>query len=121
VADALDRLCAGTGEQHDLDAATRALSTVADGARCNLASQQQAVVGTILAGWDDEVVRRATGAAPAVEPFFVAEVVAIDEEGQVTLDEGSRTKQPDWTHDAPWSGSYPADELGDHASRHDID
>ncbi len=121
LADALDRLCAGTGGQTDLDAATRALVTVADGARCNLASQQQAVVGAILTGWDDEVVRRATGDAPAVAPYFVAEVVGIDEEGDVTLDEGRRTKQPDWTHDAPWSGSYPADELGDHTSRHDID
>ena len=121
LADALDRLCAGSGAQTDLDAATRALVTVADGARCNLASQQQAVVGAILTGWDDEVVRRATGDVPAVEPYFVSEVVGIDEEGDVTLDEGRRTKQPDWTHDAPWSGSYPADELGDHTSRHDID
>jgi NADH-quinone oxidoreductase subunit F len=121
LADALDRLCAGSGGQHDLDAAKQALSTVADGARCNLASQQQAVVGAILAGWDDEVVRHATAAVPAVEPYLVAEVVGIDEEGDVTLDEGRRTKQPDWTHDTPWSGSYPADELGDHASRHEID
>ena len=121
LADALDHLCAGGGGQPDLDAANRALVTIADGARCNLASQQQAVVGAILAGWDDEVAARATGAAPAVEPYFVAEVVGIDVEGDVTLDEGRRTKQPDWTHDAPWSGSYPADELGDHASRHDID
>jgi NADH-quinone oxidoreductase subunit F len=122
VADALDRLCAGTGGQHDLDGAMQALGTVADGARCNLASQQQAVVGAILAGWDDEVVRRATGTADAaVEPYLVAEVVRIDEEGDVTLDEGRRTKQPDWTHDAPWSGSYPADELGDHTSSHEID
>jgi hypothetical protein len=79
------------------------------------------VVGAILAGWDDEVVRHATAAVPAVEPYLVAEVVGIDEEGDVTLDEGRRTKQPDWTHDTPWSGSYPADELGDHASRHEID
>jgi NADH-quinone oxidoreductase subunit F len=121
VADALDRLCAGTGGQHDVDAATQALSTVADGARCNLASQQQAVVGAILTGWGDEVTRRATGTVPAVEPYFVAEVVTIDDEGDVTFDEARRTKQPDWTHDAPWSGSYPADELGDHASRQDID
>ena len=121
LADALDHLCAGTGGQPDLDAANRALVTIADGARCNLASQQQAVVGSILAGWDDDVVARTTGAAPAVEPYFVAEVVGIDVEGDVTLDEGRRTKQPDWTHDDPWSGSYPADELGDHASRHDID
>ena len=121
LADALDRLCAGSGGQADLDAATDALTTIADGARCNLASQQQAVVGAILAGWDDEVVRRATGAAETVTPVLITEVVGIDDEGDVTLDEGRRTKQPDWTHDTPWSGSYPADELGDHASRHEID
>ena len=121
LADALDRLCAGTGGRDDLDTATAALTTIADGARCNLASQQQAVVGPILAGWDDEVVRRATGAAESVTPVLIAEVVGIDAEGDVTLDEGRRTKQPDWTHDERWSGSYPADELGDHASRHEID
>lgn len=120
IADALERLCAGTGDRGDLDAVEAALATVADGARCNLASQQQAVVGAILAGWDDDLVRRATGEERAVAPVLVAEVVAI-EDGEVTLDEGRRTKQPDWTHDRPWSGSYPADELGDHASRHDVD
>ena len=113
IADALDRLCTGDGEQHDLDTVTKALTTVADGARCNLARQQQAVVTPILAGWDDEVVRRATGAADSVTPVFIAEVTGIDD-GVATLDEARRTKQPDWTHDDEWSGSYPADELGDH-------
>ena len=116
LADALDRLCAGVGGRVDLDTAAAALTTIADGARCNLASQQQAVVGPILRGWDDEVVRRATGATEAVTPVFISEIVAIDDEGAVTLDEARRTKQPDWTHDEPWSGSYPADELGDATS-----
>jgi NADH-quinone oxidoreductase subunit F len=120
IADALDRLCDGNGGQHDLDTATRALSTVADGARCNLASQQQAVVGPILAGWDDEVVRRATGVVEAVTPVLIAEIVALTD-GEITLDEARRTKQPDWTHDDEWSGSYPADELADHREHHEID
>jgi NADH:ubiquinone oxidoreductase subunit F (NADH-binding) len=113
IADALDRLCTGDGGQPDLDTVATALSTVADGARCNLASQQQAVVGAILAGWDDEVVRRATGPAEAVTPVLITEVTALAD-GEVTLDESRRTKQPDWTHDDEWSGSYPADELADH-------
>ncbi len=121
LADALDRLCAGTGGRSDLDAADRALVTIADGARCNLASQQQSVVGAILAGWNDEVEARFHTDAAPLEPYLVAEVVGIDDEGDVTLDEARRTKQPDWTHDVPWSGSYPADELGDHASRHEVD
>ena len=113
IADALDRLCTGDGGQHDLDTVATALATVADGARCNLASQQQAVVGAILAGWDDEVVARATGPAEAVTPVLITEVTALAD-GEVTLDESRRTKQPDWTHDDEWSGSYPADELADH-------
>lgn len=120
IADALDRLCTDRGDQHDLDAVTKALTTVADGARCNLASQQQAVVGPILAGWDDEVVRRATGPAESVTPVLIAEVLAIDD-GEAILDESRRTKQPDWTHDDEWSGSYPADELGDHRDGLDVD
>ncbi len=113
IADALDRLCAGNGGHHDVDIVTAALATVADGARCNLASQQQAVIGPILAGWDDEIVRRATGDADAVTPVLIAEIIGLGG-GEVTLDEGRRTKQPDWSHDDEWSGSYPADELGDH-------
>ncbi|HEX6569068.1 MAG TPA: NADH-ubiquinone oxidoreductase-F iron-sulfur binding region domain-containing protein [Acidimicrobiales bacterium] len=113
IADALERLCTGGGGRHDLDTIDAALSTVADGARCNLARQQQVVVGQIMAAWDDEVVRRATGGANAVAPVLVAEVTAL-EDGEVALDETRRTKQPDWTHDEVWSGSYPADELGDH-------
>ena len=120
IADALDRLCTGDGTQHDLDTVTKALTTVADGARCNLASQQQAVIGPILAGWDDELVRRATGPAESVTPVLIAEVTAL-EDGDVVLDEARRTKQPDWTHDAEWSGSYPADELADHREAHEPD
>jgi NADH:ubiquinone oxidoreductase subunit F (NADH-binding) len=120
IADALDRLCAGGGDAHDLDAVTRALTTVADGARCNLARQQQDVVGGIVAAWDDELVRRATGAAEAVTPVLVAEVIALAD-GEVTLDEGRRSKQPDWSHDDEWSGSYPADLLGDHRQPDEAD
>jgi NADH-quinone oxidoreductase subunit F len=120
VADALDRLCTGDGTQRDLDAVTKALTTIADGARCNLASQQQAVVGAILAGWDDDVVRRATGGAESVTPVLVSEITAL-EDGEVTVDESRRTKQPDWSHDAEWSGSFPADELADHREEHEID
>jgi NADH:ubiquinone oxidoreductase subunit F (NADH-binding) len=119
IADTLDRLCTGNGDQHDLDTVTSALATVADGARCNLASQQQVVVGQILAGWDDEVVRRATGPADAVAPMLIAEVTGLAD-GEVTYDEGRRTKQPDWTYDDEWSGSYPADELADHREAHEI-
>jgi NADH-quinone oxidoreductase subunit F len=113
IADSLDRLCAGNGTRTDLDTIERALSTVADGARCNLASQQQAVVGAIMAGWDDELSRRATGASGDVEtvaPLLVAEVTSLVD-GEVAVDIDRLTKQPDWTHDDEWSGAFPADKL----------
>ncbi len=116
IADALERLCGGDGDHHDVETATKALATVADGARCNLASQQQTVVGAILAGWDDEIARRAAGGVESVSPVFIAEVTGLAD-GEVSLDESRRTKQPDWSHDQDWSGSYPADELADHRER----
>jgi hypothetical protein len=51
---------------------------------------------------------------------LVSEITALDD-GEVTVYESRRTKQPDWSHDAEWSGSFPADELADHREEHDID
>jgi NADH:ubiquinone oxidoreductase subunit F (NADH-binding) len=64
--------------------------------------------------------RRTTGTAEAVTPVLIAEVTSLAD-GKVTLDESRRTKQPDWTHDDQWSGSYPADELADHREDHQTD
>ena len=97
-----------TARNRDLDTITSALRTVADGARCNLASQQQAVVGRILHRWPDEPAAHAVAGASGgtVEPLVISEITALAD-GEVTLDVRRRTKQPDWTHNAEWSGSYP--------------
>jgi NADH-quinone oxidoreductase subunit F len=113
LVDALERLCAGEGGAADLDALAKALATVADGARCNLASQQQAVVGAILETWNDELVRRATADAATsepepIEPMLVAEMLDLAD-GEVAVDVRHRDKRPDWSYDEDWSGSYPAD------------
>ena len=110
LVDALERLCAGEGGEADLDAVAKALTTVADGARCNLASQQQAVVGAILEAWNDELVRRATAAGDIepVEPLLIAEMLDLAD-GEVTVDVRHRDKRPDWSYAEDWSGSYPAD------------
>jgi NADH-quinone oxidoreductase subunit F len=107
IADALEALCRGDGGSEDLDVLAKALATVGDNARCNLARQQQSVVGAIVDGWLDDLVRRAAGTEP-VEPLLVAEVTSLAD-GEVTVDEGRRTKQPDWSYGDDWSGSYPAD------------
>jgi NADH-quinone oxidoreductase subunit F len=115
LAETLERLCGGEGQESDLDTIASALRTIADGARCNLASQQQAVVGEILRRWPDEPAAHAVAGASGgtVEPLLVTEITELAD-GEVTLDVRRRTKQPDWTHDAEWSGSYPADLLADH-------
>jgi NADH:ubiquinone oxidoreductase subunit F (NADH-binding) len=122
LAEALERLCAGQGKEDDLDTITSALQTIADGARCNLASQQQAVIGRILHRWPDEPAAHAVAGAPggSVEPLLVSEIVELAD-GEVTLDIRRRTKQPDWTHGEEWSGSYPADLLGDHHQHRQLD
>jgi NADH:ubiquinone oxidoreductase subunit F (NADH-binding) len=92
-----------------LDGATSALAdardalvTVADGARCNLASQQQAAVGGAL-DWApaDGAGRR----DPVIAP--IADLV----DGRFRLDDTAATKQPDWTHEPVDSGQAPADRL----------
>jgi NADH-quinone oxidoreductase subunit F len=122
LAETLERLCAGQGKEDDLDTITSALQTIADGARCNLASQQQAVVGRILHRWPDEPAAHAVAGASSgtVEPLLVSEIVELVD-GEVTLDVRRRTKQPDWTHGEEWSGSYPADLLGDHRQHRQLD
>ncbi|HEX6239131.1 MAG TPA: NADH-ubiquinone oxidoreductase-F iron-sulfur binding region domain-containing protein, partial [Acidimicrobiales bacterium] len=107
---ALERLCRNEGDHTDLEAIDRALVTVADGARCNLASQQQVVVGQLVHLYRDELEAHAEAALPAVEPTFVSEIRDVIDD-QVVLDEGRRGKQPDWTHDEPWSGLTPVDRL----------
>jgi NADH:ubiquinone oxidoreductase subunit F (NADH-binding) len=115
LAETLERLCDGEGHEPDLDTIASALRTVADGARCNLASQQQAVVGQILRRWPDEPAAHAVAGASGgtVEPLLITEIIELAD-GEITLDVRRRTKQPDWTHGPDWSGSYPADLLTDH-------
>jgi NADH-quinone oxidoreductase subunit F len=89
------------------------LDLVPEGARCNLATQQQVVVGSILEQFPELVAAHAAGDAPAVQPAPIAELREIAD-GRATLDDSHRTTQPDWTHDAVDSGQWPADRLDDH-------
>ena len=109
----LELLCHNEGGQASLDTVRRRLTTIADGARCNLATQQQIVVGSILDRFADEVQAHVDGRAQPVEPTLIAELIRV-EGGLAEVDERHRTKQPDWTHDATDSGEAPADRLGEH-------
>ncbi len=111
---ALERLCGTSASTWDLQLLRQKLTTVADGARCGLARQQQTVIGAIVESFAAEIEGR-VGASTAVDPLFVSEVRSI-RGGVVEVDEGRRDKQPDWSIGTEWSGASPADEFADHRS-----
>ena len=84
-----------------------ALSTVADGARCSLASQQQLVVGSLLGAFPEAFERHSRGEVPAAEPVLVAPILDLPGDSFL-LDEAHAGKQPDWSFDDVDSGAYPA-------------
>jgi NADH:ubiquinone oxidoreductase subunit F (NADH-binding) len=114
ISDRLANVCAGTATAADLSAIDRRLGTVVNGARCNLAQQQQTVVGSILARFGDEVRAHLQPDADPVVPEVVVDLLDIDEAAQAVVDERFRDKQPDWTYDATWSGKSPVDRFTDH-------
>jgi NADH:ubiquinone oxidoreductase subunit F (NADH-binding) len=96
----------------DLDAVRAALTTVADSARCNLASQQQAVVGTILDRFPDLIAGITDGTLALRETVVLGPIKDLVGD-RFVLDVGPVAKQPDWTFDAIDSGRAPADWMHD--------
>lgn len=94
LAAALERLCAGSPTR-DADVVTLVdrTNTVADGARCALARQHEALVDGLLHRFGDELRIRRPG-----EPRPIPHV-----------GDHPPGKQPDWTYDPRWSGASPAD------------
>jgi hypothetical protein len=109
----LAQLTESRASERDVDEITKRLDLVADGARCNLATQQQLVVGSVLQQFPELVAAHVAGNAVAVEPVLIASIDDVVD-GRVVLDDAQATKQPDWTHDPVDSGQWPADRLDDH-------
>ena len=107
------RLCANEATEADLAEITKRAATVADRARCYLATQHQVLASSILERFGDDVAAHLDGTAEAVEPALVAELVDISK-GKATFDERHRDKQPDWTFDQIYSGKAPADRFAEH-------
>ncbi|HEX8803747.1 MAG TPA: NADH-ubiquinone oxidoreductase-F iron-sulfur binding region domain-containing protein [Acidimicrobiales bacterium] len=113
LSDALERLCATKAGADDLDVIAEAVTTVADGARCNLAVQQQVVVGAIVRRHTDELAARLAPGSPPIAPMEVAELRSLAD-GEAEVDHGQREKQPDWTVGGTWAGATPVDRFTDH-------
>jgi NADH:ubiquinone oxidoreductase subunit F (NADH-binding) len=113
LSDALERIRDGQSAHNDLGIVKDRLTTIGQGARCSLAGQQQAVVGSIVELFAGEFEQRAKANGPPVDAFPVAELQSID--GDVArIDERQARKQPDWSYDAVGSSQWPADRFADH-------
>jgi len=110
ISDLLDRMRRSEADENDLAALADRVATVADEARCYLAQQHQRVVASVLELFPDDVRAHATAQAPSAGPELIAPIVDLEDELAV-LDEGQADKQPDWTHDAVYSGQSPADRV----------
>jgi len=111
IADILARLVRGQHEPDDADELASRVTTVADEARCALASQQQRVIGSLLSLFPD-AVQAHCGEDAAVPDDIVLVAPLVDiKDGQAIVDERHRDKQPDWTFDETDSGQSPADRL----------
>ena len=103
----------GEGAPENLVAIKERLGTVADGARCSLASQQQAVIGSLLAAFDSEIASQFEPGSTPVAVHLIAQLVDIGEQGAL-IDSTFADKQPDWTFDDIDSGKTPVERFTDH-------
>ena len=120
MAEILDRVCRSEAEGHDLDALADRVATVADEARCFLATQHQVVIGSVLKLFPEALaahvdvavdkVGRKDGGRPAVEEELIVPILDL-RDGRAVLALNHREKQPDWTYDEVPSGQSPADRI----------
>jgi len=127
IAARLRAICTTGGTDDDLAQVQKRLDTITTGARCNLATQHQLVVGSILDAFSTRVELHLGERHQPVEPALIAELLRIDDD-TVTLDEDLLRKQPDWTLSPDAEASLletsdvaartPVDRLTDHR-KHD--
>jgi NADH:ubiquinone oxidoreductase subunit F (NADH-binding) len=120
MSDLLARIARSDATERELTTLIHKASTVADGARCSIGTQQQVVVNGLLEHFAADVHDHISGAAPAANPLLVAELVDI-RGTTAEVDERHATKQPDWTHDHEWSGEAPVDRFTDHRATNTLD
>ena len=113
LSDALDRLRQPAATERDVETVRARLATIADSARCSLASQQQAVVGSLVDRYAPTFDAHAERTTPAVEPADILPMLDLVD-AEPVLDLEQARKQPDWTFDAEDSGQAPADRLDEH-------
>jgi NADH-quinone oxidoreductase subunit F len=110
IAGVLERARRSEAQPRDLEVLEACLATVADSARCSLATQHQRLVGSIVASFAEALRAHVGGGAAPAPEYGLAPIVEL-EDGAVVLDEHERAKQPDWTYGDTDSGAAPAERL----------
>jgi hypothetical protein len=111
LSELLDGVRRSDASARDLDRIADRVRTVADSARCSLATQHQRVIASITERFPD--VAAHTSRQRASAPVYVVAPIVDLEDGVAHLDEREAGKQPDWTFDAVDSGASPAERLAD--------
>jgi len=109
----LDRVTRSEETARDLDQIRDLVNTVSEGARCSLGIQHEAVVGSIVTGFGDELRAHVEGSASPVEPALITELADLEGD-EAVFNERHLSKQPDWTYNAEDSGKWPAERLDEH-------
>jgi NADH:ubiquinone oxidoreductase subunit F (NADH-binding) len=113
LADLLARLARSERHGAELAAIARRVSTVADRARCYLATQHQVVVASLMEQFRAEFDAHAAVASRGTDPYLVAELVDIEGD-EAVVDEHHLHKQFDWSFNEEDSGKTPVDRFSDH-------
>ena len=113
IAELLAMTTRGEAAANDIDELRRRVASVADGARCSLATQQQLVAASLLDQYANDVEAHVEKRVRSDAPRAVAELVGIVD-GVAHIDERHADKQPDWTYGPVDSGKTPAARLGEH-------
>ncbi|MBI2709915.1 MAG: SLBB domain-containing protein [Actinobacteria bacterium] len=108
VAGRLEAIIGGRADTTALPVIVERLDGIEYGARCSLASQHRAVVGSLLDAFPGVVEGHLDRRLEPVEPFPVAEIVDLTDDGVAVLDDRQLRKQPDWTYGDTWTGAFPA-------------
>ncbi len=95
---ALQRICAGSGQDADLDTIERRLRIVTDGNRCYLPVQEQVLISSILRAYPEDVAAHLEGWCPSEREHYQTPKVVSLADGIVSYDERQDRKRPDWTY-----------------------
>jgi NADH-quinone oxidoreductase subunit F len=113
IARLLGDMARGEAGPDDLLTIKAKLDTVATGALCSLAGQQQAVVGSLVKTFEEQISAHLRPGSAAIGIHLIAQLVGLGETME-ELDATFADKQPDWTYDDSDSGKTPVERFIDH-------